>query len=584
MCYNALFMTFSNAKFAKFFAAATLMAAVTFAIGNIIQLVSSWYLGTDAFAAMAAVYPYRLLPDVIVILVAEGAAALSAQAIGRGDRETANRVFSQGATVLAALGVVFTLGFHAFEGVYLDVMGVTGAVREQALAFGRGFVFSILSGMLQDYTTIQVYADGGQRHCLAGSIVFLFVHAATAVLFVSRWGAEGLGWSVAVSTCAYFAVLLLHFRTDRASLRFRPFFSPRLFVRTCALGLTSLLPQLETILVSCVTARVAATRFGAVGLAVVAVVNSLGSVVGFLQAVGRVTLPLAAVSFGENNRLSLVATMRRALRYLLAEGLLLTLPLVLFPNQIAGLFGIADAPTRAAMSAAIFWIGLFLVPAGLASLWGTYLQATSRVRTAAAYTFLRSFVFPAGAILLCILAFGTSGLAAATAGEAAFLCVFAAVGWVIARRHGLTCPLFLPRSKTRGLLLSLEATGESAARAAARVGETLERELGAADRRTLWASLATEELLTVTADINRGRRVRVELSLDFPDEDTVRLIFRDDGRIFDFAAAASDVNSLSAFVLTRLSCRSEQHSLTATGNNRSQLLFPKDMKNGTRNN
>ena len=86
-------MSFSDVKFAKFFAAASLMAAATFAIGNIIQVVSSWYLGPDAFAAMAAVYPYRLLPDVLVVLVAEGSAALSAQAMGRSDRETANRIF-----------------------------------------------------------------------------------------------------------------------------------------------------------------------------------------------------------------------------------------------------------------------------------------------------------------------------------------------------------------------------------------------------------------------------------------------------------------------------------------------------------
>jgi len=575
-------MTFSSAKFARFFTAATLMAATTFAIGNIIQLVSSWYLGADAFAAMAAVYPYRLLPDVLVVLVAEGAAALGAQALGRGERETANRIFSQGVILLAAVGIVFTAGFHAFEGVYLDVMGVTGAVRTQALCFGSGFVFSILSGMLQDYMSVQVYADGGQRYCLAGSIAFLVVHATTAILFVSRWGAEGLGWSVAVSTCVYLGILLLHFRTKRAALRFRFVLAPRLLVRTCALGLGSLLPQLATILISGVTARVAATRFGAIGLAVVAVVNGLGALIGFLQAVGRVTLPLVAVYFGENNRAGLVATMRRAVRYLLAVGTLLALPLVLFPNRVAGLFGIADGPTRAAMAGAVVWIGLFLVPAGFAALGGTYLQAMGRFRAAATYAFLRSFVFPTGAILLGILAFGTTGLAAGMAGEAVFFCAFALISYLHARRRGLTFPLLLPRNGRRGLLLSLDATGEEAARAAARIGETLERELGADDRRTLWASLATEELLTVAHEINKGRRVRAEVTLDFPDADTVRLIIRDDGRIFDFSSEASDVNSLSAFVLVRLSRRSEQNSLTATGNNRSQLLFKKDMKNGIR--
>ena len=569
-------MSFSDAKFTKFFASATLMAAATFAIGNIIQVVSSWYLGADAFAAMAAVYPYRLLPDVLVVLVAEGSAALSAQAMGRSDRDTANRIFSQGTLILAGIGIVFTLGFHAFEGVYLDLMGVTGAVRVQALAFGSGFVFSILSGMLQDYLRVQVYADGGQKFCLFGSLAYLVVHAVTAVLFVSRWGARGLGLSVAAATCAYLGILLLHFRTKAASLRLKPSFSLPLLARTCALGLGSLLPQLSTILISFVMTRVAAARFGAVGLAVVAVVNGIGSLTGFLQAVGLVALPFAAVYFGEDNRAGLVATMRRAACFLLGEGLLLVLPLLVFPGWVAGLFGIAEPATHAAMTGAVRWIGAFLVPAGFAALWGTYLQATGHERVAGAYAFFRSLVFPACAIFAGISFFGVSALAAALAGEALFLVVAGLVGRTVAGRRGLTFPLFLRPPDRDGLLLSLNATGEEAANAAARIGEILEGRLGLGDRRTMWASLATEELLTVIHDINPNQKVRAELTLDFPEEDTVRLIIRDDGEIFDFSTAASDVNSLSAFVLVRLTRGCERNGMATTGSNRSVLIFKND--------
>ena len=569
-------MSFSDAKFAKFFASATLMAAATFAIGNIIQVVSSWYLGADAFAAMAAVYPYRLMPDVLVVLVAEGSAALSAQAMGRSDRDAANRIFSQGTLILAGIGIVFTLGFHAFEGVYLDLMGVTGAVRVQALAFGSGFVFSILSGMLQDYLRVQVYADGGQKFCLFGSLAYLVVHAVTAVLFVSRWGARGLGLSVAAATCAYLGILLLHFRTKAASLRLKPSFSPTLLVRTCALGLGSLLPQLSTILISFAMTRVAAARFGAVGLAVVAVVNGIGSLTGFLQAVGLVALPFAAVYFGEDNRLGLVATMRRAAGYLLAVGLLLAVPLLVFPGWVVGLFGMDEPTTQAAMKGAVRWIGAFLLPAGFAALWGTYLQATGHERVAGVYAFFRSLVFPAFAVFAGISLCGVTGLAASLAGEALFLAVAGLIGRGVAGWKGLTFPLCLRPSDPDALLLSLNATGEEAARAAARIGEALERRFGLGDRRTMWASLAAEELLTVIHDINPKQRVRAELTLDFPEEDTARLIIRDDGKIFDFSTGASNVNSLSAFVLVRLTHGCERNGMATTGSNRSLLLFKND--------
>ena len=63
-------------------------------------------------------------------------------------------------------------------------------------------------------------------------------------------------------------------------------------------------------------------------------------------------------------------------------------------------------------------------------------------------------------------------------------------------------------------------------------------------------SLLVEEVLMLVKDHNSGRRTRAEVTLDF--SRNIRLIFRDDGEIFDITDADAKIMSYRSYLVSNL--------------------------------
>ena len=89
------------------------------------------------------------------------------------------------------------------------------------------------------------------------------------------------------------------------------------------------------------------------------------------------------------------------------------------------------------------------------------------------------------------------------------------------------------------------------------------------------ATLFTEEILLTVLEKNRKRkrRLQAEITLLF-DRDSVQLIERDNGEIFDDTDQDMKVDGFSSYVLSRLMVvHQEKMYLTTTGYNRTMLQF-----------
>ena len=89
------------------------------------------------------------------------------------------------------------------------------------------------------------------------------------------------------------------------------------------------------------------------------------------------------------------------------------------------------------------------------------------------------------------------------------------------------------------------------------------------------AALFTEEILLTVLEKNRKRkrRLQAEITLLF-DRDSVQLIERDNGEIFDDTDQDMKVDGFSSYVLSRLMVvHQEKMYLTTTGYNRTMLQF-----------
>jgi len=567
--------TFLGRQYAGLFTAATLMAGADFCIGLVVSVVSGNCLGSSAFAAMAAVYPYRLLPDIFVLLLADGTASLYAQAIGRCDRDEASRVFSQGLTVATLVGTVLTVAFVLGEDAYLDIMGVIGTVRTEALGFGRGYVYTFLPTMVVMFLFNLVYVDGGAKRCLFGSIGYMVLHIATAWFFCKAWGATGLAWSINIATLAFVTVVIWHLRSRENTLRYRLTLRFDRLGHILALGFGTSVQQIAAVLQTFVLARIASVHYGARGLACLSVVSCVESFLCFTKAAAQSALPLVSVYYGEGNRSGMVATLRRAVVCVAVEGLVFTGLLVAFPHAVAVLFGLGDIEYVDLLALSSRIVGLFILPASLTFLWGLYFRMVGNTRVLALYAPMQWVAFPLAFALGGAELFGPIGFACGFAGQLAWLMIAAALGFALARRDNLVFPLLLPREPAGRLTrVSVWADREGAAQAAQRVRELLRPMLSSGDRRLVGMALVAEEVVLVISEANAARRVRVEITVDVANSDSPRLIVRDDGRIFDITDPDQNLRSMSSYVLTRVvSVKTERINLTTAGHNRSILTF-----------
>jgi len=590
--------TFLGRQYAGLFTAATLMAGADFCIGLVVSVVSGNCLGADAFAAMAAVYPYRLLPDIFALLLADGTCSLYAQAIGRCDREDAARIFSRGLLAAVAVGAVLTVAFVFGENAYLDFMGVAPAVRREALAFGSGFVYTFLPTLVIMYLYPLVYIDGGAKRCLYGSIGYMVIQIVTAWLFCRWWGAAGLAWSVFAALLAFAVSIVCHLLSPECSFRlafksergengesstFYPL--PSTFYhlfrylkplgKVFALGFGTSVQQIAAVVQTFVLVRIASRNFGEAGLSCLAVVAAVESFLCFTKAASQSALPLVSVYYGEGNRSGIVWTMRLGLACVLVEGLLFMGLLLAAPHAVAVLFGLGDTEYAGLLSEASRVVGFFILPASLTFFWGMYFRMVGNTRILAVYAPMQWIVFPLAFSVAGAYVFGPVGFACGFAGQLAWLMIAATWGYVSAWRKNLDFPLMLPHeaagTTTR---ISIRADAAGAAEASACVRAIIGPRLVKGDRRGIGMALVAEEVVLVIAEANAGRKVHVELTVDLSNPEKPRLIVRDDGRIFDITDPDQNMRSMSAYVLSRVvSIKAERINLTTAGHNRSILAF-----------
>jgi hypothetical protein len=117
-------------------------------------------------------------------------------------------------------------------------------------------------------------------------------------------------------------------------------------------------------------------------------------------------------------------------------------------------------------------------------------------------------------------------------------------------------------------------TRESCARLSEKVHETL-RSRAFAERSATQAALFTEEIGLTLIEKNKAARkpLLVEISLLF-EEDSVLLIERDSGVIFDVTDPELKIDGLSSFVINGLlNAQTEKAYLTTTGYNRNMIRF-----------
>lgn len=392
-------------------------------------IITGRFLGGSALAAAGLGAPYYSIASIISGILMVGCTNLCTNAIGKGDKEQLQKVFSLtvvmgGAlsAVLAVSGIIFAGGFASMfgaKGASAEVFAVTCAYLRGVFVGAPGFImFVILTPLLQ--------LDGDSVRPKIASAVCAAVDIAGDLLnvFVFHGGMFGMGLASSISHYAAFLVVLSHFFRPGSLFRFSleaiDFGRlPRLLKDGCPRAICMLCRGILPVLMNALVIRLV----GDLGVTAYSAMSSTTFVVGALGwGIGGAVLIMGGMMAGEQDIHGLRTVIQTALLDIMTGVVVLAAAVFAASPLIAGLFIPQGGQAQQMAAAAIRCYAVCLPFLAFNVSSANYLQVVSKslganlvnigievAFTAACAYLLSSFLgisgvwlaFPVGQALLC---------------------------------------------------------------------------------------------------------------------------------------------------------------------------------------
>ena len=303
--------------------------------------------GHTAFAAMNLAMPFVILLFAVGDLVGVGSAVPIAIALGAGDDDQADNVFTCAVLALLVLGGALGAVMWAAAPALMALMGAEGELAEQAVVVLRTYAAGAAVTSMMFAVDNFFRLCGRIGHSLALNLAMAAIGAVLEVVFivVLHMGVFGaaLGYCLAMAICV--AVGMAPFALGRLKLRFvRPHLTHGLAREIFTAGSPAFLNN--------VAGRVTQVMFNASLLALggedaVAVYGMVMYATGiwfsFTYGIGDALQPSVGYNLGAGRPDRVLALEKRIFASIILLSLATTAVMLLFPSQLTALF-MANAP------------------------------------------------------------------------------------------------------------------------------------------------------------------------------------------------------------------------------------------------
>ena len=522
--------SFVRWKFNRMLAVGTLTMAVNYIVMLSGSVIVGNIVGADGLAGVNACTPVFGAASFLASLLSVGTALVFSRAMGAFDVQRAEGVFSQSMMAAIGLGALIFAAMKLGETAFLDLTGVTGAVRLQAEQYWRWQ--SIAMALLPAVLTLEalVYADGdGAVALLAGGL-----HVTGSIVLASfyTWRdghAGGASMGTAVTMMVVLIACSVHFYRKNSHLRFRDHFSLADFRETLAASLADSTIYLCWGALVFVVNAVVVAEFGQKLLPLVALAASVVEFSIVFDGVGEALIPVGGMYAGEGNKPALRELANWSAIVATAEGVVCGVVFFVLAPQIATWYGFRGESAFLAPGAVFILrtLACAMPFMGLMMMMNTHYLVVRHVLFAVSVTVMKDFVCPSAGVLVLGAALGERGL---WIGFAAGYAVAACYPFLFVRmRHGRDLfPWLIGRDDGRSVDFTVRLTEDALADARDRIGEFLnDRNVFETGEPLVAIEAAGRETLAANA-----RRVLCEYFVSVEDGETVRIVVRDNGRAF----------------------------------------------------
>lgn len=560
-------MSFAARKFFSLLFSGVVCSAIWFFSETTTIALTGNLLGESALAGLSLIEPFTAALFFIAEWVSFGSVMLFARHMGRSELRRAKEVFTVGFLLILSFGLLFAVFAACFSGSYLKFFAVGGEAAEYAAEFLKWYAPAPILVVSMTYLVQMVAAEGDVVRSTSAGVAYLVCN-----FLFTRLGYE-LGFGIAAAAVAgelalvvAIVVLSTHFFSPSNTLGFvRP--STWLDLKTIpAVSFGDSSQKLAKVLLVMFLTKLVVAHFGGEMLPVLQVVITLWGVNEFLDGISSAITALVSIYHAENNPAGVRRVMSIATKLSFFAALTISLLFVAFPTLLTGLLGVTDPQLVASASTAIRMVAPVLVVLSISTLLSAYYSC---IEHSGFSLYISTMIYLLGpvAAVVALLSFSASSAIWLGLFIGPALAFAGLVLIIVGKYDRAAFPFLLDRAiENRTTSFSLKLTDEAVVEASRKIGDKLKGAMGAR------ASLLVEEVLLAVRDRNAPKRVLAEISLI--EGERARLIFRDDGVIFDITDTDQRVSSLRSFVVANLMEReTNRENLVMTGFNRNIFLF-----------
>lgn len=260
-------------------------------------------LGERPMGAISIVFPLGQVVVGLGLMFGNGAASYLSRLLGRGDRDTADKVASTALYSSLMLGVVIIIFAAVFLRPILTLLGATDTIMPYALLYGRIYIISCIFNVFNVTMNNIVSSEGAAKTtmCALLSGAILNIGLDPVFIYGLDMGVVGVAIATAISQMASTFIYLTYVLCKKSTFTFSIHeFNPsrQICAEILKIGVPTLTFQLLTSLSIALINR-AANGYGDVaiaGMGAVTRVTSMGTLVvfGFLKGFQ----PIAGFSYG----------------------------------------------------------------------------------------------------------------------------------------------------------------------------------------------------------------------------------------------------------------------------------------------
>lgn len=275
-------------------------------INALYNLVDTYYvggLGTDQMGAVTVAFPLGQIVVGLGLLFGNGAAAYLSRLLGRGDKDTANKVASTALYSSVLIGAIVILGSVIFLKPILRQIGALESVMPYAVTYTSIYItfsiFNVFNVTMNNIVSSEGAAKTAMCALMAGAILNVVLDP--IFIYVLNFGVAGAAIATAISQIVSTLVYLCYIFRKKSVFNFRIkecCFSKEIMSEILKIGIPTMIFQLLTSL-SISMINSAAKEYGGSVLAAMGPLTkimSMGSLIvfGFLKGFQ----PIAGFSYG----------------------------------------------------------------------------------------------------------------------------------------------------------------------------------------------------------------------------------------------------------------------------------------------